>query len=118
VHTKLNKDYRVPKDLCPKNLMCDKPNNHNPVYQTLDAKEIRRRAGVNTKQADESLFNVRINDYVPRERFLMPQTTYQELGWCSSVMQQGGKATITGAVNYRPGKNPVYSPLPPGRTIT
>jgi hypothetical protein len=113
INTKGGGEYRVAKDMNPRNLMCNKINQHNPVYHDLGeteaeiSKNVRKLVGLSKGEADKTNFNIRTTDYVPRERYLFPQTTSQDLGWAMSVAKQMGKPTMTGLHNYQSGKFPV-----------
>jgi hypothetical protein len=107
IHTKGGSEYRVAADMNPRNLMCAKVNEHNPVYHDLDPKQLRKLSGLSKSEADKTNFNLRTNEYVPKERYMFPQTSAQELGWAMSVAKQVGKPTMTGAYNFRSGKYPV-----------
>jgi hypothetical protein len=119
VCTKGGTEYRVAKDMCRKNLVCDKVNNHNPVFKDAepDERTLRKIMEMSKNECETSNFNLRTTEKVPRERFLLPQSTNHDLGWGASVYAVG-QPSITGMHNYRAGKFPVVKnagPEPDGR---
>lgn len=42
-----------------------------------------------------------MSEGVPKERFLLPQTSYQDIGWCQTIMSESRpRSTITGLYNW------------------